>query len=538
MAKNIVLCSDGTGNAGGQGNGTNVWRIFTSTDTQGYKTGQVPQQIAFHDDGVGTSRGRLLKLLGGAFGFGLSRNVRRLYLRLVKNFEPGDHVYLFGFSRGAFTVRTLAAMIVNCGIVDKSPYNSDAELRDRVDEAYRVYRGNERAVLERAWRFVTGLFGAKRMSVDEFREAYALQCPRELYEDLPDGEVGYNFPETEERRHAPVRFLGVWDTVDAVGFPIREIADFWNTVVYRFKFPDVKLSPWISVARHALAIDDERHTFHPLLFDEQDPEDERRIEQLWFPGMHSNVGGGYPKQGLAHVSLAWMLTEAHKSGLHFDPTRKQLFFEGKNEQDRLYDSRSGLAIYYRYAPRDLDALCGECGVTPKVHISTYFRILRHTEDYAPLSIPDTAEIIPEDSTYPHQDPASLSALRSMMQRHTQMHRRPIDIHRSLIAMRRRLHAFFVVVTVAVIAAGLYFKQDQTGKEADLGTLLSTIKSLVAFIPGGGTLFDWVLQPLLLHPVVTPLIVVPIALYMIDSFLKKQLDTHCSEYWRRAIPGPW
>ena len=114
MPKNIVLCSDGTGNSAGKSRGTNVYRLFQAVDI--HNSPNERKQVAFYDDGVGTDSFKPLKLLGGAFGFGLFRNVRELYKFLVQNYEPGDSIFLFGFSRGAFTVRLLASMVCHCGL--------------------------------------------------------------------------------------------------------------------------------------------------------------------------------------------------------------------------------------------------------------------------------------------------------------------------------------------------------------------------------------------------------------------------------------
>src|SRR5919106_2531604 len=105
MGKNIILCSDGTGNSGGKGRGTNVWRLYKALDVSDPST-----QIAFYDDGVGSEDFRLFRIMGVAFGWGLARNVRQLYTFLVRHYHPGDDIFLFGFSRGAFTVRSLAGM--------------------------------------------------------------------------------------------------------------------------------------------------------------------------------------------------------------------------------------------------------------------------------------------------------------------------------------------------------------------------------------------------------------------------------------------
>jgi uncharacterized protein (DUF2235 family) len=146
MPRNIILCSDGTGNTAIKGRGTNVFKLYEALDLDPEK------QVAFYDDGVGTERLRPLAALGGAFGFGLSRNVRQVYTALARVYEPGDRIFLFGFSRGAFTVRTLAGFIAACGIVDRARRRSDDGLEAAVKEAYSAYRDRYRTPLMRRFR--------------------------------------------------------------------------------------------------------------------------------------------------------------------------------------------------------------------------------------------------------------------------------------------------------------------------------------------------------------------------------------------------
>src|SRR5512138_2215327 len=137
--KNIVICSDGTGNTAIKGRGTNVFKIFEAVDIYGHWTNPALRpQVAIYDDGVGTESFKPLRLLSGAFGWGLGRNIRQLYTELVRVYEPGDSIYLFGFSRGAFTVRSLAGFIGICGILDRAKLG-DGDVRVRVEEAYRAY---------------------------------------------------------------------------------------------------------------------------------------------------------------------------------------------------------------------------------------------------------------------------------------------------------------------------------------------------------------------------------------------------------------
>lgn len=357
-AKHIVICSDGTGNIGGKGRGTNVFKLYEAVDLRGPRQATedgepLPPQIAFYDDGVGTDSLKPLKILGGAFGLGFTRNVKDLYKQLCRSYRAGDRIYLFGFSRGAFTVRTLAGLVVTCGIIDGTRMRSARELDRRVDEAYREYR-------RRYGRYLKP------------EDPSAVGRPLKTRDDVFDGIC--------------IEFVGVWDTVDAVGLPFDHAAEVLDRI-RRFRFPDQKLSPQVKKGCQALAIDDERHTFHPVLWDEEGEKEGTRILQVWFAGVHSNVGGGYPKQGLSLVTLDWMMTEAEAAGLRFLPSRKDDYRFAQNVHDKLYDSRSGPAVYYRYKPRDIGALCARQRVPVRIHGSVFDRIIHATQEYAPGNLP-------------------------------------------------------------------------------------------------------------------------------------------------------
>ncbi len=312
MPKNIVVCSDGTGNSAIKGRGTNVFKLYEAVDLHGHEQNpDLARQVAFYDDGVGTERFKPLQLLGGAFGLGLSQNIRQLYADLVRTYEHGDRIYLFGFSRGAYTVRALAGLLTTCGVLDGGEFGNDDELKAAVRRAYCEYRRKYRTTLG---RYV--------------RKPYTAESARE-------------FRERESAREVSIKFIGVWDTVDAVGLP-DDIAAPINALVYRFQFPDLKLSPRVERACQALSIDDERRTFRPVMWDEEG-EKSGRIEQVWFAGVHANVGGGYPKQGMSLVALDWMMTKAEAAGLRFLKSDRDQYREHNNVTDKLYNSRAGLA---------------------------------------------------------------------------------------------------------------------------------------------------------------------------------------------------
>jgi uncharacterized protein (DUF2235 family) len=366
--KNIVICSDGTGNSAVKDRGTNVFKLYEAVDADGWRTGAIPEQIAFYDDGVGTQELLPLRLLGQAFGFGLARNVRELYADLARVFEPGDRIFLFGFSRGAYTVRTLLGLIECCGIPYWKTFASDAALREAIDENYAEYRKKYRTFWGR-WRPEY-----RKDDPDRRRRLNAVTHPKLA----PEGKIR-------------VEFIGVWDTVCAVGMPFDELAYLWDRFIYPFRFADGRLTPQVACARHALSIDDERRSFHPTMWDEQGAAP-GQIEQVWFSGVHANVGGGYPKQGMSLVALNWMMTQAEDCGLRFIESDRESIRAHWDVNDKLYDSRAGLAVYYRWDPRDIAKISADNHMKPRIHSSVFERIAQGTKGYAPGNVPADLEV--------------------------------------------------------------------------------------------------------------------------------------------------
>ena len=393
MPKNIVVCSDGTGNSGGKRRGTNVWRIFNAVDRSRVDC----KQVTYYDDGVGTHNVRWLRLFGAAFGCGLSRNIREAYEFLALNYEEGDKVFLFGFSRGAFTVRSLAGVICRCGLLE----------RDAVIKASRRTRKHK---LKRILR------------------AYRSEIPRCTSEERVRKTLGID---GLRLRSVDIHFVGVWDTVDAVGVPFDELKEWvdlmWRRLFNRrlWGFHDLKPHPRIRRAYQALALDDERKTFHPLVWEvsKTEPEDpagsmnsnkndtscvegddgkpggKQIVEQVWFAGVHSNVGGGYPKDSLSLVPLLWMMRRADECGLRFLQRKCDEYREDADPHGRLYDSRNGWGIFYRYARRNPYAHNPEDALEarPAVHKSVLERIARATDYYAPKVLrPDRFTVVPSD----------------------------------------------------------------------------------------------------------------------------------------------
>lgn len=371
MGKNIVVCSDGTGNRGGKSAGTNVWRIFKAVERHSQ---QFPQ-VTYYDDGVGTDDLRWLRLIGGAFGWGLSRNIRQAYTFLSLNYEPGDRIYLFGFSRGAFTVRSLAGMVLDVGLLKREALLRAANNRDRMlKNLLRAHRS-------------TG--GAKESRL----------CKAKELGGYGENDLWQTDENSNDTDSLSIHFIGVWDTVDAVGVPFDELKapiECISKLMFRLRawqFANCDLSEHVKHACQALSLDDERKTFLPNVWETQrnsscivnDCFCDDRIEQVWFAGAHSNVGGGYPKDALAYVTLDWMMQKAASHGLAFAQGELERVQATANAHGKIYNSRSGLGAFYRYKQRDpyCESMCDHNTTRlPRVHISVVRRLLRRTDLYA------------------------------------------------------------------------------------------------------------------------------------------------------------
>lgn len=263
--RRLIICADGTWNTpdskAGASNVVKLARAVLPAAPAG------TAQIVYYDRGVGTDN-VLDRLTGGAFGVGLSRNVRDAYLFLVHNYSEGDEIYFFGYSRGAYTVRSAAGMIRKVGLLRKP--HADCDLR-----AWRIYR-------ERSG-------GPDSPEATAFREEFSLYPLR-------------------------LRFIGVWDTVGALGVP--GLLNFIGRS--RFRFHDVALSRSVDFAFQALAIDEKRRFFKPAIWEQHPQASGQVLEQAWFPGVHADAGGGYRDSSLADGSLMWMVERAKAAGLAID----------------------------------------------------------------------------------------------------------------------------------------------------------------------------------------------------------------------------
>ncbi len=277
--KRIIICCDGTWNTpdkteNGLPSYTNVVKVaqaIKSVDENGIK------QLTYYNPGVGTSGFIIKRIFDGATGSGISENILQAYKFIIRNFEINDELYLFGFSRGAFTVRSLAGLIRNSGILKLD----DPEL---IDRAYKLYKSRSPLTHPRARESTL------------FRKTFAIA-------DI-----------------IPIKFIGVWDTVGSLGNPLF-INNFFSKIslsVLGNQFHDTDLSSTVSFAYQALAIDEKRRNFEPTLWHQQDTSGKQKMEQVWFAGVHSNIGGGYPENGLSDIALNWLISKAKNCDLELE----------------------------------------------------------------------------------------------------------------------------------------------------------------------------------------------------------------------------
>lgn len=295
--RNLIICTDGTWNKPDQIDRdrltpSNVIKIARAVDENCTEI----KQIRYYDSGVGTA-GWLDKIRGGITGRGLFKNMRDAYAWLIETHEPGDQLFLFGFSRGAFTVRSLAGLLRLCGIPKSG---EPAPLL--AEEAAGIYRENDKARRE------------------ELGEDFSMQ-----YDSAP----------------GTVHFLGVWDTVGALGLPTKGPIGSWTR--RRHEFHDVTLGENIRHARHALAINERRKPFEPTLWQGEKPDTTETVVQAWFPGVHSNIGGGYVDAGLSDRTLYWMIQQAKEQGLRFS----SLYLEKRIDPNWFGELRDSMQLYYR-----------------------------------------------------------------------------------------------------------------------------------------------------------------------------------------------
>jgi uncharacterized protein (DUF2235 family) len=304
--KKLVICCDGTWNRLDSANVTNVVRMAEAVAS---RAAAGTPQIVYYDEGVGSGSAvasGIDRALGGALGSGLMTKVEHAYRFLVFNYDPGDEIYIFGFSRGAFTARSLAGLIRNCSILEQRQAR-------RIGEAIALYRGRGQDChpdADASCRFRASTSPASYLN------------ERDLVWRRRDNPA---FRE-EDCMRLRLRYIGVWDTVGALGVPSHLVfASLFNR---RYSFHDHNLSSTVESARHALALDEFRRSFEPALWSNLDilneaarhaGAGETRYRQHWFPGDHSSVGGGGVEEKLSSGAFLWIAEGAQEAGLALDP---------------------------------------------------------------------------------------------------------------------------------------------------------------------------------------------------------------------------
>jgi len=329
--KRLVFCFDGTWNRLDAAYSTNV--VITAESILPL-TANNTAQLIYYDEGVGTTR--LDRIRGGMFGIGLVQNLADAYRYLIFNYSAGDEIFVFGFSRGAYTARSFAGLLSNCGIL----LRKDA---GKVKEAIERYRE----------RTDTESFIEKMMC---FRRDHSPSVCVSVKEDQwRAGNIpGYNLGSAPLLR---IKYLGVWDTVGALGIPAQYKWLSW--VNKKHQFHDTNLSPFVQNARHAVAIDERRKDFAPTLWSNLEVLNSRAgvnaedppYQQKWFPGTHSSVGGGGERRGLSDQALDWILDGARNAGLEFDSTEYSRIFELKPDYTEYLENSQKSGLLYRVMNR-------------------------------------------------------------------------------------------------------------------------------------------------------------------------------------------
>lgn len=352
MGRNLVICCDGTWNTPTQrdrvlvvpSNVVKMARAVVDTDPK-------RQPSAYYDSGVGTGD-KLDKWTGGALGIGLSENIQQAYRYIADHYQDGDHLFLFGFSRGAYTVRSLAGLIGRCGL-------TLAEDLEAVTRAYDLYRQ------------ATDAQGKAR--AEEFKM---------------------------KQRQPMIHFLGVWDTVGALGVPalsrygllrkmVRNLSTGSN---YAHGFHDESLGSHIVHAYQALAIDEQRGPFEPSVW-KTDGTGRTNVEQVWFAGVHSNIGGGYIDAGLSDHAFMWMAVKAMSAGLELD----RRYLAMRVEPDCHGELRDSMTLLYRVVPRHVRQIGLPHALNERIHRSAINRMRHATNNYRPANLLQAVEVkkVPE-----------------------------------------------------------------------------------------------------------------------------------------------
>lgn len=362
MAKQIVVCLDGTWNEEDK-IATNVKKLHDALERS------ATRQVGYFP-GVGTRLGQ--KVRGGAFGYGLFEQTKEGYQFIVDRYEPGDLLYVFGFSRGAFSVRSLVGMLTRCGVLR----------RDQVARADALDVSKlELAILDEddklaAPTVVDKVFLMYKRADDAAHQAEVAHFKQQHCHDTH------------------IRMIGVWDTVGSLGLPDQIMHGIFKNLAERlderrFGFLDTSLSSSVAAAYHAVAIDEHRKTFAPTLWiDPRVNQPDGTVEQVWFVGAHSNVGGGYEDSKLSNIALVWMIDKAKKHGLVVVPGREQMIRQGCDANGKAHDSLAEIIPLIGGLLRKggvLEGIDREIAAGSWIHTSVNERLVGDI-DYAPASL--------------------------------------------------------------------------------------------------------------------------------------------------------
>jgi len=377
MSKNIVILSDGTGQEGGRGRDTNVYKLFRMLEDR------TEHQIVFYDQGIGTES---RKILGSIAGAGFSENLLQCYQFIYDNYNAGDKIFLFGFSRGAATVRSLANFIHYFGVLPKSRPKL-------VKLAYKIYKAG---IEERETSTVEHENKVPEESAPQELTDRGMQSLTELQDAVirgtPLNKMAEQFVHAHPNQWAAIDFLGVWDTVPALGFPGAVIDTFVNYVPgWKHRYHDFRLHPSVKNAYHALSIDDDRKWFHPTIWDAYN-KDYQKVEQVWFSGSHTDVGGGFREPGLSDISLEWMVQKAvaHGLKLHLRAAKYWNFCIAPDPTDVFHPPRLGAGRVYPAKQRFWPETALKTLGVPKIHASVIERA-KQVEGYVPWILKEFPE---------------------------------------------------------------------------------------------------------------------------------------------------
>jgi uncharacterized protein (DUF2235 family) len=334
--KNIVVCFDGTWNTADAEFPTNVVKTAQLLLPEGNNI----EQVVFYDSGVGAMQvafgAKINNFLGGAFGVGLMENIEDAYRFLSFNYAAGDRIYVFGFSRGAFSARSFGGLIRTCGVLHKAHVG-------KVKEAIKLYKNRDRST------------GPDAPACVQFRKDYSTAVF-----------TGAESDGRPDHHSLTIEYMGLWDTVGALGIP--SAIPFASALNKKYAFHDVTLSRIVSSARHALSIDERRSTFAPSRWSNIKELNERAgqigsasppYQQIWFPGDHASVGGGGDVNGLWQAALVWVVEGAQLRGLIVDEPALEGYRRDVDYKASVYCmkrrsfSLSSISFYrWRRGPRD------------------------------------------------------------------------------------------------------------------------------------------------------------------------------------------